>query len=40
MGFLQDWWNGEAKKGYAEASKRASDFEGMLESHQKHMELE
>jgi hypothetical protein len=40
MGFLQDWFNLEAKKGYASAEKRAKAFEGMIESHVKHMEDE
>lgn len=37
MGFLQDWFNGEAKKSYESATKRAAAFEEQLETHQKHM---
>lgn len=40
MGFLQDWWNGEAKKNYESSEKRASAFGDMLVSHQKHMDAE
>ncbi|GBF90306.1 hypothetical protein Rsub_02412 [Raphidocelis subcapitata] len=40
MGFLQDWFSNEAKKAWEDPVKRAQGFEGMLESHQKHMEAE
>ena len=36
MGFLQDWFNVEAKKGYEAPEKRAQVFQETLESHVKH----
>jgi hypothetical protein len=40
MGFLQEWFNLETKKNWETPEKRAKAFEGMIESHTKHMEDE
>jgi hypothetical protein len=40
MGFLQDWFTNEAKKGREDPVKRAQSFEERLESHTKTMEAE
>ena len=40
MGFLQDWFSVEAKRGHEDPKKRAKAFGDMLEEHEKHMEAE
>jgi hypothetical protein len=37
MGFLQDWFSGEAKKAQEKPEHREKVFQDMLESHKQHM---